>query len=279
MVVGAGDDADPVTLRQQVLQRVLGPAAALGVADVGERRAVVLGVAPFRVDLEQRRDLGIAQGEVRPAMSQPVGRMMRDHDAAAFARESLQSGEIVEGGQLGIQIRKENVVVAAAGGMPLIPGQRDELPRRVEFAGQFQHLGPARAGHRETVDPLVGDGVLVLPDVVPVRVRGEGEEVQVLARDLVSAPERALRVADVAVVVQVAEVVAVGFGPASAGTPIGRASAVVIHCRRFMMSLYSTRRRPICSTRPSLSVLVMLPKEGEVRLRWGSSNWAWLVRL
>ena len=180
---------------------------------------------------------------------------------------------------LGIQIRKENVVVAGAGGMPLIPGQRDELPRRVEFAGQFQHLGPARAGHRETVDPLVGDSVLVPPDVVPVRVRGEGEEVEVLARDLVSAPERALRVADVAVVVQVAEVVAVGFDRSRRGHAHRERQRCghplpTVHDVTLQHQAQADLQHP-----PVVERVGDLAEGGEDRLRCGSSNWAWLVRL
>src|SRR4051794_10891638 len=51
---------------------------------------------------------------------------------------------------------------------------------------------------------------IVLADIVPPGVRRKREEVQMVARDFEAALERSQRIADVVVVVQVAEIIFIG---------------------------------------------------------------------
>ncbi len=90
--------------------------------------------------------------------------------------------------------------------MPLIPDHRREFARSVELPRQFQHLRPALFRNRETVDPLVLDVPVEVPDVVPVRVRSKREKIQMIPRDLERPPQRPLRIAHVAMIMQITEV-------------------------------------------------------------------------
>ena len=70
------------------------------------------------------------------------------------------------------------------------------------------------ARHGKAVDPAVFDPVFIAADVVPVRVRREGEKVEMIAGDLKGPLERPLRVADDVMIVQIAKV---GFVVAAPG--------------------------------------------------------------
>jgi hypothetical protein len=210
VIVGGSNDAEPVALGEKVLPGVPCPATGFSMADVREGRAVVLGVAPFRVDLKHRRNRGIQKSDVGAPVALPASRVVRDQQTSSPAGELLPAAQIVKQLELGIEVGEENVVIAQTGRVTLVAQNGDEAPRRIELARHSHDLGPARSRDGKAVDPLVFNGVFVMADVVPVGVRREGEEIQVLAGDLEGPSQGALRVADQIVVVQIPPVSSVG---------------------------------------------------------------------
>ena len=187
MVVRARHDSQAMPLAEIVLQRVARPAAALGVTLVGVRCPVVLGAAPFGVDLQHRRHRGVDAGRRDAAMPEAVGGMVGNQDAAPALRERLELVQPLDQFVVAVQVREEDVVVAFHRAVTLVAEDRGEGARVVELARQPHDIGPARLRHREAVLPLVLDLAVVFAHVRPVRMRREGVEVEVVAGHLEAA--------------------------------------------------------------------------------------------
>ena len=115
MIVGAGNDAEPMAGGEEMVERIPGPASAFGMPDIGIWRAVVLGTAPFGIDLDDGRDLGVKMSEICASVAQAVRGMMGDHYGASLPGEFLEAAEVVDPDVLGIGRWEEDVVVAEAG--------------------------------------------------------------------------------------------------------------------------------------------------------------------
>ena len=198
-----------MALAEIVLQRVARPASALGMPLVRVRCPVVLGTAPFRVNLQHGGDGGVDAGRGDTAMPQTVGRMVRNQDAPAALGEGLQLVQPLDQCIVAVEVWEEDVVVTFHRAVAFVAENRGELAGIVELARQPHDVGPARLRYRETVLPLVLDLAVVFAHIRPVRMRCEGVEVEVVSGYLETALQGALGIAHLVVVVQIAEEVLV----------------------------------------------------------------------
>ena len=138
-----------------------------------------------------------------------VADVVRDRPAPLAVREVEQLLHVVGQEQLGLIVGKDQAVVAKAAGVPFVAQQGHEV-LVVGVADQLAGLGPVLRVHLEAVDPQQVPVAGHLRHVVPGGVAGEGEEVEMVARQVDRPFQRALGVADGVVVVQVAPVEAMG---------------------------------------------------------------------
>jgi hypothetical protein len=204
VVVGGADEAEAQSRRERGARGVGGLAPAHRVAEVRKRPAVVFRVAVLGVDLDHRR---AGLGEAVPVHAAPplrVGEVVRDHERAlldAEAPQPLGIGGVVEGPVIA---REHHALVAPLRRMPLEAEKGAELAVAVAPGDHLLHARPGVLQALEAVDPVPLAPALHRRHVVPARMPGEGEEIQVRARHLERALDRADAVAVRVVVVNVA---------------------------------------------------------------------------
>jgi hypothetical protein len=204
MVVGGSHEAETQPRRERRARGIGGLAPAHGVREIAEGAAVLFRVAVLREDLHHRRAVLAEHIPVHAAPALGIGKVVRNHQRVFLDAEAAQLLRVVRVEQGAVVLREHHALISPLGRVPFEAEKRAELVVPVALGDHLLHPRPGVLQALEAVDPVP----LALPlhrgHVVPAGMPGEGEEIQMRARDLQRALDRAHPVAVRVVVVDVA---------------------------------------------------------------------------
>ena len=166
-------------------------------------RAVVFGKAVLGKDLHDGTHACIEKIPVRPAPALFVSQMVGNNQGLASANMILQLFNVVKVFERLVILGIVDAVITKIAGVPLVSQDRNELILLVGLGGHLLHAGPILLEHLEAIDPFHVGVVGHRRHVVPLRMRSEGEKVEVALSNIVGALEGSPRIADGIVVVEI----------------------------------------------------------------------------
>ncbi len=158
----------------------------------------------FRVYFSHRRAVLVEHVPVDASQAARIGEVMRNHQSIALHAEAAQFVDMVGVVQRLVVVGEDDALVAERARMPFEPEEGGEFSVAVGVGDQPLHLGPGLAQFLETAQPVVFPASLHRLEVVPARMAGEGEEVEMGTGNVDAALHRPDAVAVSVVIVDVA---------------------------------------------------------------------------
>ena len=205
VAVAGGDETEAQAPGQRRGHGVGGLAPAHRVAEEGIGPAIVLGIAVLGKYLDHRGAGFLENTPIDAAAARRVGQVMRQHQGVVLLAEAAQGRDVPGESQGAVIVGEDHALIAEMAGMPFETQERGKRPIPVGPGDQILDLGPALGQALEPCKPVVFAAPFHGLHVVPARLAGEGEEIQMGAGHVDAARHRANTIAHGIVVVDIAE--------------------------------------------------------------------------